>query len=695
MFAVKKEGKALKQLLSRLDLNELKEKFYLHPAISALPRDQRKIAESLIENFLNLLKKEVLPDYRPILRKIVWSIPDPHKLFELYGFLEKVLLEESSSIEEAKAVARLTTQLAFWTAEVLVEEVKTLTKLRDLVYEINFLLFSKKDSTQAFIESFLDALFTTEEFEVLAIGLIEDGKKLEIIQSKGENIPLPEELIKSLDKFLKKLEEKRFIVFKDFYIFPIFLNKEIHALLLIKFKKKSSLFKNNLQIFSELCNDLSIVWERVKKRAELEEALFIDELTHLPNKAAFFSTLEEKILENKINKKYFAVIRLDIDNFSYINKILGYKGGDALLKELPSRIKKIFPSSKIFRTGNDEFTFCISFLSFDEYALVLDQLKQLLFQRFSYKNEDISFTLSAGIVIYPSDGTDVLELIEKLSVASAKAKEKGPQSIAFYEEKEYEEVYLKLVLLEELKRAIEKEEFVLFYQPKISLKTEKIVGFEALLRWLHPEKGLIPPGEFIPILEQSGLMVEAGNQVIDMACNFIKKLQRKNFNGRVSINVSAKQFSSELVEVFKNVIEKYKINPFQIEIEVTETLLFEATKNGKGIEILHQLKNLGINISIDDFGTGYSSFLYLKRIPASVLKIDQSFVRGLPKNKEDVEVVKAIVSMGKNLNKKILAEGVETEEQLKFLKELDIDEVQGFYFYKPLPQDQALKSIES
>jgi len=299
-----------------------------------------------------------------------------------------------------------------------------------------------------------------------------------------------------------------------------------------------------------------------------------------------------------------------------------------------------------------------------------------------------------GIAFYPRDAQTPTSLFEAATVALKNAQKSGPKVFSFYTEEDTINILKRFRHLEELERALTNKEFVLYYQPRINLFNRTISGFEALIRWRHPKRGIVSPAEFIPILEESNLIIPVGNWVIFESANFLKKLQKIQKDLTLSFNVSVKQFKDpEFLSTLKDAIKEENFPADKFQIEITEGIFLET--GSKSTEIFRVIKDLGIKIAIDDFGTGFSSMLYLKRIPAGTLKIDQFFVKEIPDDRENVEIVKAISELAKNLGKKTVAEGVETREQLAFLTGLGVDEVQGFYFARPMPEKETIRFLNS
>jgi diguanylate cyclase (GGDEF)-like protein len=433
----------------------------------------------------------------------------------------------------------------------------------------------------------------------------------------------------------------------------------------------------------------------MEKKAEVERLLFWDELTGLGNYNHFSAWLTSRLQTMNPDSNHLLVIALDIDHFGVINHALGAHKGDMVLKEIANRLK-VFTgdSGTAARFGADEFGLALDIHNKIPLT-VIEELRQLISQHpIRLDDNEVSVSASTGLTVYPDDGLQAGQLIERAKMSLSDAKKQGGNQISFYSHELFEKNLKKVEMKRELNEALENLEFVLFFQPKIDLATREIAGFEALIRWQHPQKGLVQPGEFIPFLEESGLIVKVGKWVMEEAIRHIKESPVcKDSRMLISFNVSLKQFEQPgFVQELIETVKASGVDPKRLQIEVTEGLLMKNTR--ETIEKLARIRDAGLDISIDDFGTGYSSLQYLKYLPASTLKIDYSFVKGLPDEKKDVEIVKTILLLAQGLGKKTVAEGVETREQLVFLAGLGVDEVQGFYFARPMPKGECIKWIE-
>jgi diguanylate cyclase (GGDEF)-like protein/PAS domain S-box-containing protein len=438
-----------------------------------------------------------------------------------------------------------------------------------------------------------------------------------------------------------------------------------------------------------------------KKRAEatILHMAYHDSLTDLPNRRLFKERLEKALKLAKRDQHQVAVMFLDLDRFKMINDTFGHALGDEILKQVSDRLTRLISESKrrakytglVARMGGDEFICLIpNVKNQSEVEKIANDILQMVEKPYHCGHEQQVFHLSAsiGIVMYPDDGEDVDTLLRRADSAMYNAKEKGKNNYQFYTSMLQDLGLQRLSIENDLRRALENEEFELYYQPQVSMRTGMIYGMEALLRWKHPELGEISPQQFIPVAEDSGLIVPIGEWVLRTACRQNKLWQESGLPMmRIAVNLSSRQFKQEnLVETIHSILEETGLEPVYLELEITETIAMNQADYT--IEKLEALKRLGIQIAIDDFGTGYSSLNYLKRYPIDSLKIDRSFVRDIPRTSDDMAIVSAIIAMAHSLNLKVIVEGVETMEQLRFLHKQGCDAMQGYFFSKPLPADE-------
>jgi len=430
------------------------------------------------------------------------------------------------------------------------------------------------------------------------------------------------------------------------------------------------------------------------KRAEetIKHMAYHDPLTDLPNRRLFKKELNEALAtaKERVNEEMVAVMILDLDRFNMINDSLGHAFGDRLLKAVTERLKGCIPDTcTLARMGGDEFTLFMPILQqecHDVCRLAERILEGLMKEAFVLGDREFFITTSIGIAVFPNDGDDMDTLLKNADTAMYRAKEKGGNNYQFYTP-EMSVATDQLELENSLRKALEREELELYYQPKLDLRSDQVVGMEALLRWKSAQFGFVSPLKFIPLAEETGLILPIGEWVLRTACQQNKAWQDAGYPAmRVAVNLSARQFEEDLVAMVARVLEETGLDPAHLELEITESI----TMNNKHrvVEKLHALKRLGIHIGMDDFGTGYSSLSYLKKFPIDTLKIDKSFVRDITTDQDDAAIVQAVIAMGHSLNLNVVAEGVETEEQLSFLREQDCDEIQGFWFSQPLPVEK-------
>lgn len=442
--------------------------------------------------------------------------------------------------------------------------------------------------------------------------------------------------------------------------------------------------KEMLMILTNLLADGLI---KVEAEKEINYMAYYDLLTGIPNRALFKNRLEQAIQTAKRNSNLVAVMFIDLDAFKAVNDALGHFGGNELLKTVAKRLTTCLrKQDTVARFGGDEFLVQVTQI---ENSLDIDTIAKKLINSISkpiYINEQEFFvTASIGIAVCPVDGEDSELLIKNADLAMYQAKERGKNQYLFCTFDMKKDILNKMKLTNHLYRALEKKELELYYQPQINVATREIVGIEALLRWNHSELGLLGPGTFIPIAEQTGLILEMGRWVLETACKQNKKWQNMGLPFfRMAVNLSVEQFrDKKLTSSIAKIIDDTQMDARYLELEITESTAIQTDKHA--INMLQDLKNLGTYISIDDFGAEYSSMGRLRDLPIDQLKIDIQFIRNIINGEKDKAIVKTIIQLCKNLELNVIAEGVETEEQLAFLEEQGCDEIQGYYFYKPMP----------
>lgn len=432
---------------------------------------------------------------------------------------------------------------------------------------------------------------------------------------------------------------------------------------------------------------------------DLTKQAHYDALTGLPNRVLFQKQVNDLIdsIKNDKNNKAFAVLFIDLDRFKIINDTMGHSTGDSLLKEVAIRLENCLPEKAIVsRFGGDEFTVLFNDIKSKDLVHELAQkINETILKPFSLKNNEYYISTSIGISMYPLDGGNSELLIKNSDIAMYKAKESGKSNYVFYQNEFNHQPIRRLQLENNIRKALELEEFQVYYQPKIKMPSEEIGGMEALIRWSHPEMGTISPAEFIPLAEETGLINPIGKWVLREACRQNKKWQEEGLPPVVmAINISAYQFHyGSLVQTVTEVLRETGLAGEWVELELTESLLINNEEYV--LKSIESLKKLGIKISIDDFGTGYSSLSYLKRFPIDTIKIDRSFIKDIVNNKEMKSITKAIITMGHGLDCKLVAEGVETEEQKALLKHYKVDQIQGYYYSAAVSTEQATEMIRN
>ncbi|TPW18100.1 MAG: PAS/PAC sensor-containing diguanylate cyclase/phosphodiesterase, partial [Halothiobacillaceae bacterium] len=413
-----------------------------------------------------------------------------------------------------------------------------------------------------------------------------------------------------------------------------------------------------------------------------------DTLTQLPNRTLLIDRLKQSLARAPWLKKSLAVLFLDLDRFKLVNDTLGHDVGDALLQQVAQRlISCLRDGDTVSRLGGDEFIVVLTDIShISDVRILAHKINQLFEQPFQLAKDEFFTSTSIGISLFPKDGEDPHVLLKKADMAMYRAKASGKNNFVFYSEEMSTESAKNLSIETELRRALEREEFELHFQPQYDCKTHRMVGAEALIRWRHPKGYLIPPNDFIAIAEETGLIIPIGQWVIEQACHANVKWQRQGLAiVPIAVNIAGLQFQrGRLLADVTAALQRSQLPPQYLELELTEGIL--ARDAEASTETLKKLKETGVSLSIDDFGTGYSSLAYLKRFPVSTLKVDRCFVKDITTDPDDAAICAAIIAMAHSLNLRVIAEGVETQEQLEFLTTHRCDTIQGYYFSKPLPE---------
>ncbi|HEX9160545.1 MAG TPA: EAL domain-containing protein [Thermoanaerobaculia bacterium] len=423
---------------------------------------------------------------------------------------------------------------------------------------------------------------------------------------------------------------------------------------------------------------------------EIEHLAYHDALTGLPNRPLFIDRLIVAVAQANRAHQKLAVFFLDLDRFKDINDSLGHTVGDTLLKAVAERVRRcVREGDTVARFGGDEFTLMIPKIeNIEDAAKIAQKIIETLKIPFVVTDREMFVTTSIGVSLFPADGADPETLVRNADTAMYRAKEQGRDNYQLYAPAMNARAVERLALENTLRKAISHKELVLFYQPQVNAKTGAIVGVEALLRWQHPELGLLSPAHFISAAETSGLIIPIGEWVLRTACRQLKAWQRKfDESFTVAVNLSARQFQQpDLVEMIRSALHETGIEASSLEVEITESNAMQNAENT--MYTLRELKGIGVRISMDDFGTGYSSLNYLKRFPIDTLKLDQTFVKDVATDATDAAIVSAVIEMAHSLNLNVVAEGVERQEQLEFLRRQHCDIIQGYLFSPPIPAEQ-------
>jgi diguanylate cyclase (GGDEF)-like protein len=424
---------------------------------------------------------------------------------------------------------------------------------------------------------------------------------------------------------------------------------------------------------------------------------YYDALTGLPNRTLLQDRLTNAVADARRQKYQIALLFLDLDRFKDINDSLGHLVGDLFLQQVAERLKRWGrEQDTVARLGGDEFLIMLTHVKdTSDPAVAAERLMDAMTAEFVIQGHSLQISCSVGISIFPENGTDCEGLIKNADAAMYRAKADGRNNFRFFTEDMNAQAVERLSLESGLRSALAKEQFLLMYQPQMDIATGRITGLEALLRWKHPDLGLVPPDKFIRIAENSGLIVPIGEWVLRTACSQARKWQDEGLpRVTIAVNVSAVQFrQKDFCALIRTVLHETGLAPQYLELELTESLLLANAD--VMLSVVQELKAMGVTLAIDDFGTGYSSFKYLRQFQVSKLKIDRLFIRDVVVNPDDAAITSAIISMAKSLRLKVIAEGVEHETQLSFLRAHHCDEIQGYYFSKPLAVDDVAGKLRS
>jgi diguanylate cyclase (GGDEF)-like protein len=457
-------------------------------------------------------------------------------------------------------------------------------------------------------------------------------------------------------------------------------------------KRTEELKKANLQLQQEISERKSIEKELIINKEHLATLAHYDNLTGVPNRIFFNEILNKTINQAMLRQKMLAVLFIDLDRFKNINDALGHPAGDMVLKEIAQRFQKVLPTGDVLaRLSGDEFIIVLNDIPNVEFSReIADKILRICSHPFKFNTNELFLTASIGICIFPNDGNSLEDLQKNSDTAMYNAKRGGGNMVQYYSKEMNTAAHEHLELESSLRKAIQNQEFILYYQPKLDLALGKITGVEALIRWESPELGFINPVKFIPLAEETGLIIPIGEWALREACKTNKHWQDQGYEPiSIAVNLSAKQFQQQnLGQIVTLALKESGLDAQYLDLEITETAMMDNVENA--IKRLTEIKNMGVEISVDDFGTGYTSISYLKRFPIDVLKIDQSFIKGIPDNPDDIAIVSAVIAMAHNLSMSVVAEGVETEEQMQFLAEHNCDTIQGYFISGPLPEHKIV-----
>jgi len=531
---------------------------------------------------------------------------------------------------------------------------------------------------------------TWNEGSVKLFGYKEDeikGKNIQKLYSPKNDMPV-DELLSTLNE-VHKLNREIFMLKKD----GSTIICDISLSLLRDHVHNIEGYVGYIQDITEKKETQKLLEEQTQK---LRYQAHHDMLTGLPNRTLFKDRLERTIIEAKRHKNNFALFFLDLDQFKKINDSLGHHIGDEVLIESARRFRNsIREEDTLSRLGGDEFTIILRDIkSPKNAATVAQKILNKMKEPMHISDQTLHISASIGIALYPENATTMDDLIKYADAAMYKAKDEGRNTFQFYSEEMTKEALAKVVLENSLRTAIAAESFSVYYQPQYDADKECIIGMEALVRWIHPEDGIIPPFKFIPLAEENGLIIDIDRIVMKKAMQQFAQWYEQGLNpGILALNLSMRQLNdNHFITYLLKMMKQYNFQSSWLELEVTEGQMMSNPE--QSIKKLQRLSDMGIEIAIDDFGTGYSSLSYLKKLPLNKLKIDQSFIRDIPADDEDVAITKAIIALGRSLNLKLIAEGVETEEQKEFLLKNNCQYIQGYYYSKPIPADEMLKLLK-
>ena len=487
----------------------------------------------------------------------------------------------------------------------------------------------------------------------------------------------------------------------SFLVLPVMLKEKVSAMICLGYRSLFTVKEEDVLLACDFTNRVAVALSNARWEEQLYYMAHYDALSGLPNRLLLKDRLQQALARAERQKTIVAILFIDLDRFKYVNDSLGHIAGDLLLCEVAQRLSRNLRSEDtISRIGGDEFVIVISYFenskeSFSITTAIAKKIMADLSIPFNINDHEVYSTASIGIACYPTDGQTINELLKNADSAMYHAKSIGKNNYQFYSKALNAAAFESLDLENRLRHALERHEFELYYQPKIEVKSRKICGAEALLRWNHPKKGQVSPAQFIPLCEEIGLIVSIGEWIIHTACMQAKSWQDQGLPAlRIAVNLSPLQFRQpDLIKQIRSALDTTELSPNKLELEITESATMEDID--KAIATLGTFNNMGLHLSIDDFGTGYSSLNYLKRFPIHTLKIDQSFIRNIDTSFEDAAIVKSIITLAHSLRLNVVAEGVETKEQVDYLDSLDCDEAQGYLFSPPVSAHEFTKMLNS
>ena len=524
--------------------------------------------------------------------------------------------------------------------------------------------------------------FTLEQR--LSVSEALDLVQRETFQAIILDLHLPQgESFESIPQFIQYCPEAPILILSG-------IEDEAQAIHAVKSGAQDYLIKGQTSS-STLCRAIRYAMERHRATQRITQLAHYDHLTGLANRGLFYERLNCAVARCNRNDMAMALMFLDLDHFKAINDSLGHECGDSLLKTVATRIKKCIREIDTgVRLGGDEFAILLEqIISVEDVAAVAQRILQLLAQPIIVNHHQLQVTGSLGVTIYPWDSANPQELLSHADAAMYRAKAQGGNNYQFYTAGMKTAGLDGSTLEVELSRALAKKEFLLHYQPQMNLRTKQIIGMEALLRWHHPYQGLIGPNQFIPQAEENGMIIPIGEWVLRAASKQAKYWEKQGFpSPHVAVNLSARQIhQGNLPALIQDILKRSHLDPENLKLELTETFLIQETE--ETLNTLRELKAMGVHLYIDDFGAGYASLRYLKSFPIDGIKLDQSLIQQLPHSLNDAAIVQAVITLGQNLGLQVIAEGVETQEQVDFLEEHGCDAMQGYWIAPPLPANES------